>query len=142
MRRREFISRLLRVIGGAVLARVVPAGKVFGAPLIFDLGFRRQYPPGTVKYLNYRDAYLVSDEEGIYVLSSICPHQGCSIVWREKGGYFECPRHRSRFDIEGKVIRGPSRDPLPWLKLELTKGKRLKLHRKYKGETGVKIAHE
>lgn len=142
MERREFIFRLLRMIGGGFLAWIGIANKIGAAPLIFDLGFRREYPPGTVKYLNYRDAYLVSDEEGIYILSSICTHQGCSIAWRKGEGYFECPRHRSRFDIEGEVICGPARDPLPWLKLELTKGRRLKLHRKYEGETGVKIAHE
>lgn len=50
------------------------------------------------------------------VLSSICPHEGCNVVWRDETGQFVCPCHDSFFSADGAVLSGPSRrglDPLP-----------------------------
>jgi Rieske Fe-S protein len=50
------------------------------------------------------------------VLSSICPHEGCNVSWREAENEFFCPCHDSYFAADGSRTRGPSRrglDPLP-----------------------------
>jgi len=50
------------------------------------------------------------------VLSSVCPHEGCNVSWRDSENEFFCPCHDSYFAADGSRTRGPSRrglDPLP-----------------------------
>jgi Rieske Fe-S protein len=50
------------------------------------------------------------------VLSSVCPHEGCNVAWRDDASEFFCPCHDSYFAADGSRINGPSRrglDPLP-----------------------------
>ena len=50
------------------------------------------------------------------VLSSICPHLGCTVSWQPGQDRFYCPCHGSVFDREGKRVSGPAprgMDPLP-----------------------------
>jgi Rieske Fe-S protein len=50
------------------------------------------------------------------VLSSICPHEGCNVAWRDDANGFFCPCHDSYFSADGERLSGPSRrslDPLP-----------------------------
>lgn len=37
-----------------------------------------------------------------------CPHLGCSLLFNEVEKTWDCPCHASRFDIDGKCIKGPS----------------------------------
>ncbi len=61
--------------------------------------------------------YVTKSAEGdMKVLSSICPHMGCTIAWREGHDDFYCPCHGSVFERDGKHVSGPSprgMDPLP-----------------------------
>jgi Rieske Fe-S protein len=50
------------------------------------------------------------------VLSSVCPHEGCNVSWRDDTNGFFCPCHDSFFSSEGERVSGPARrglDPLP-----------------------------
>jgi Rieske Fe-S protein len=50
------------------------------------------------------------------VLSSVCPHEGCNVSWRDDTNGFFCPCHDSYFAADGERVSGPSRrglDPLP-----------------------------
>jgi Rieske Fe-S protein len=50
------------------------------------------------------------------VLSAICPHEGCEVVWEQARNRFSCPCHESYFTADGARISGPSPrglDPLP-----------------------------
>jgi quinol---cytochrome c reductase iron-sulfur subunit, bacillus type len=54
-------------------------------------------------------------DQGVTVLSSICPHLGCPINWHAQANQFDCPCHGGRFDDNGEKIAGPpprSMDPL------------------------------
>ncbi len=61
--------------------------------------------------------YVTKSAQGeLGVLSSICPHMGCTISWHEGQDEFYCPCHGSVFSADGKHISGPSprdMDPLP-----------------------------
>jgi len=49
-------------------------------------------------------------------LSSMCPHEGCNVVWRDETNNFFCPCHDSSFAANGERVSGPARrglDPLP-----------------------------
>ena len=50
------------------------------------------------------------------VLSAICPHEGCEVMWEQNSNRFACPCHESFFAADGSKISGPSPrglDPLP-----------------------------
>ena len=62
-------------------------------------------------------------EADFRVLSSVCPHLGCAVVWHEQGGQWRCPCHKSAFARDGALVpatSGPSNpspralDPLEW----------------------------
>jgi Rieske Fe-S protein len=140
MNRRGFLFRLLKLgIGGLAFFVKPPPSRA--AQPVFDLEHIREYPPGTVTHLIFQEAFIVSDQEGVYALSSICTHQGGPIFKTEKNDAFVCKRHHARFDLEGNVVRGPAVRSLPWLRLELSREKRLILYRSQAGEKGVKISH-
>ena len=43
--------------------------------------------------------------------SMFCTHQQCATNIANNG--FDCPCHNSRFDSDGRVVRGPATRPLP-----------------------------
>ena len=43
------------------------------------------------------------------VVSAVCPHEGCEVVWEEGRGQFLCPCHDSSFDADGARLSGPAR---------------------------------
>jgi len=63
-------------------------------------------PPG-------RSVALFRDTDGIYAISTICPHLGCIVKPTSHG--FECPCHGSAFAPDGRVTKGPSPRALSWL---------------------------
>ena len=49
-----------------------------------------------------------NDGENIYKVYNKCPHMGCSLIFNEVDKTWDCPCHASRFNLEGKCIKGPS----------------------------------
>ena len=50
------------------------------------------------------------------VLSAVCPHEGCEVLWEQERNRFSCPCHESYFAADGSRISGPAQrglDPLP-----------------------------
>ncbi len=55
---------------------------------------------------------LIRREDGTFLaLTSRCTHQGCTV--KPSRSFLVCPCHGSTFDLNGKVLRGPARTPLP-----------------------------
>ena len=84
----------------------------------FPIGKPEDFPPGTLKHDSRRRLYVVSDEKGIAVVSTVCPHLGC-VVARGDDGIFTCPCHGSKFDATGKATSGPSPRGLVWNEVSL-----------------------
>jgi glycine/D-amino acid oxidase-like deaminating enzyme/nitrite reductase/ring-hydroxylating ferredoxin subunit len=57
-------------------------------------------------------AVFCDDEQRLHVLSAICPHLGCVVVWNEAERTWDCPCHGSRFQATGEVISGPAESDL------------------------------
>jgi cytochrome b6-f complex iron-sulfur subunit len=60
--------------------------------------------------------YVARETDGTYrALRMVCPHKGCEVrAGKEK---FICPCHGSEFSMNGAVLKGPSKDPLPPLEI-------------------------
>ena len=69
-------------------------------------------PSGTIRdYRNLGNFWLVRDAGGIYAMTAICTHQGCTVSgWN--GSAFPCPCHGSQYDLNGAVVQGPATLPL------------------------------
>ena len=52
--------------------------------------------------------YLCRDAGGLYALSAVCTHQGCTVGFQSANGGFQCPCHGSVFSFNGVVERGPA----------------------------------
>jgi Rieske Fe-S protein len=137
--RRAFMLRLAAaaaaLCGGRALAAPAPppSGRspASAADAWINIGPADSYPIGAATpvaharlvagNLNMSKPELIvfRSREGIRVVSSRCPHRGCTVTV-EKGGGFTCPCHQSRFDAEGRPIRGPAKESLPWYDLKFT----------------------
>ena len=53
-------------------------------------------------------------------LQATCSHLGCTVVWNGTSQQVECPCHGARFNIAGQVLRGPAREPLAIVGLNVT----------------------
>jgi Rieske Fe-S protein len=123
--RRSFFGALLCVGAagmGAILA--VPVLRYILYPLYAKSSKGTWSPIGDMKQVDgWREVdssqtvYVTKDPEGkLGVLSSICPHMGCTVAWREGQSDFYCPCHGSIFKPDGTHVSGPSPrglDPLP-----------------------------
>jgi Rieske Fe-S protein len=49
-----------------------------------------------------------ADDGDIKVLSSVCPHLGCTVHFNNAERTWDCPCHGSRFATDGHVINGPA----------------------------------
>ncbi len=55
--------------------------------------------------------FLIAEAAGIYAVTSICTHHGCT-VHLEENKSFACPCHDSEYDLQGNVLQGPAKLPL------------------------------
>src|SRR6266540_4289113 len=68
---------------------------------------------GGVVDVDGRKLAVYRDERGLsHALSPKCTHMGCTVDWNDAERTWDCPCHGSRFDVEGKVLRGPAAKPL------------------------------
>ena len=47
-----------------------------------------------------------------HIVSNICPHFKCNLVFNNFDKTWDCPCHGSRFDIDGNLIEGPSKEDI------------------------------
>ena len=62
-------------------------------------------------------------EQGITVLSSICPHLGCPINWQPDKSQFLCPCHGGIFNSDGQHTGGPPPRAMDPLEFEVRGGR-------------------
>ncbi|MFQ5797208.1 MAG: ubiquinol-cytochrome c reductase iron-sulfur subunit [Bacteroidota bacterium] len=123
----DLISRryFLEIVSGGAIG-IAAAGSVvltaqFLSPnvllepsLKFKAGPTQNFPPSSVTLIKDQKVFIVRAREGyFYALSSVCTHLGCLTHWKSEEAIIACPCHGSRFDKEGKVLKGPAPRPLP-----------------------------
>lgn len=64
---------------------------------------------GWRKAVSEKVVYVTKDSQGqLCVLSSICPHLGCTVPWNKNQKRFLCPCHLGSYAADGTRIGGPA----------------------------------
>jgi cytochrome b6-f complex iron-sulfur subunit len=120
--RRSFLS--LAALGSFLVATAtavagmlrLPKPAVLPGPVRrFKVGHAEQFAVGTETLFAKENFYVFRDAQGVYAISAVCTHLGCTVA-RSRAG-FECPCHGSKFRDNGGVEAGPAPRPLPWLEI-------------------------
>jgi nitrite reductase/ring-hydroxylating ferredoxin subunit len=121
--RRTFLKALIALVSGGLLVRyLTPRGSVKRRVLVSAAA--ADVPPGGALLFRSERVALLRDDTGIYALSLICTHLGCTVTVTDDA--LACPCHGSRFDRQGKVLKGPADRALERLKVEV-KGERVEV---------------
>ncbi|MBI4788866.1 MAG: Rieske 2Fe-2S domain-containing protein [Chloroflexi bacterium] len=111
MTRRDFLGKVgwgaIVVAVGALagaLARFFEPNVTTPAPGPVEIGAPGDYPVGSLTFVERARAYLGRDERGLYALTAICTHLGCTP--RLESDTLVCPCHGSRFTRQGQVVSG------------------------------------
>ena len=84
----------------------------------FTLEPPAEYAEGSVTGVPEARAYIMRDAKGLYAISAICTHLGCTV--NKAGENYECPCHGSKFNGGGYVLKGPATAPLDRVELSLS----------------------
>lgn len=57
---------------------------------------------------NGKNVAIYNDGKKEHIVYSTCPHMGCTLIFNGFEKTWDCPCHASRFDLDGKCIKGPS----------------------------------
>src|SRR5262247_2733364 len=108
MPRRSFLSWVTlawTAFTASMLAALTATGRfmfpnvLFEPPPTFKAGFPSEIQVGQVdeRFKQKSAVWLVRDPNGIYALSTVCTHLGCTPNWLETEQKFKCPWHGSGY---------------------------------------------
>lgn len=64
---------------------------------------------GWRKAISEKAVYITKNTQGqLQVLTSVCPHLGCTVPWNKERSQFVCPCHGGTFTMDGSRVSGPS----------------------------------
>ena len=66
--------------------------------------------PKNIKIVNKKIGIYKDDKKKDHKVCINCPHMKCGLIFNTVDKTWDCPCHGSRFNIDGKVIKGPSVD--------------------------------
>ena len=145
--RRDFLGlAAVWAFFGTIIAAVVGALRL-PIPTVFPetdsrfpIGKPDLFPVGAAVHLPSRRLWVLSEQDGIAAVSTVCPHLGC-LAKRQHDGHFTCPCHGAKFDATGKVLSGPPARGLMWVEISRGPDGRLVVDskREVSAETRFKI---
>ena len=81
---------------------------------------------GWRKAISEKAVYVTKDTKGkLRVLTSVCPHLGCTVPWNREKRQFICPCHGAAFTPDGTRISGPSQRGMDTLETSVQDGQLL-----------------
>ena len=128
--RRQFLSwfsvawiSFIAATSGALslVLRFMFPNVLFEPKSTFKAGYPDDYEIGVVdeRWKEKYGAWIVRTPEGLYALSTICTHLGCTPNWLQTENKFKCPCHGSGFFKTGINFEGPAPRPLERFRIGL-----------------------
>jgi cytochrome b6-f complex iron-sulfur subunit len=122
-RRRRFVmASVLGFLGVnfVMFLRFFLPRTLFEPKTSFTIGYPSDFGFGVdTKFQNQYRIWVVKNTEGIFVISAICTHLGCTPDWKASENKFKCPCHGSGYDPEGINFEGPAPRPMDRAHVEL-----------------------
>lgn len=130
MPRRSFLSWMTlawAAFTASMLAAATATGRfmfpnvLFEPPPTFKAGFPNEIQVGQVdeRFKQKNAVWLVrtafdqwANASGIFALSTVCTHLGCTPNWLQAEQKFKCPCHGSGYRVTGVNFEGPAPRPL------------------------------
>ena len=101
---------------------------LYEPPSKFKGGPPDDYPIGSPSLPHFfadERVFIDRDQDGIFAISAVCTHLGCTVDWVEKEEKFKCPCHGAIFLRDGKNIEGPAPRPLPRFLVDISRDSRI-----------------
>ena len=122
----NFLYGLCGLLGLGGLIRFFSYQYDPGPPSEFDLGDAAAFPIGS-RTVNAEIPAVIYNRDGEIVAYSLtCTHLGCTV--EEDGEVFACPCHGSRYNQNGEVLKGPAKNKLRRLHVEVLEDQTLHLY--------------
>jgi cytochrome b6-f complex iron-sulfur subunit len=122
-RRRRFVTAAILgslTINFLMFLRFFFPRVLFEPKTRFKIGYPSDFGFGVdTKFQNQFRIWVVRNTEGIFVISAICTHLGCTPDWKPGENKFKCPCHGSGYDSEGVNFEGPAPRPMDRAHVEL-----------------------
>jgi cytochrome b6-f complex iron-sulfur subunit len=105
---------------GAATAKFFYPGVLYEPRSNFNAGKPSDYvePQGSEtvvvdeRWKKSQRVWILRNKVGIYGLTAVCTHLGCTPNWFPSEHLFKCPCHGSVYQTEGEPIAGPAPEPL------------------------------
>ena len=103
-------------------SRVVTVDSLpIGRPV--DIAYQEMGSDAYIRRMGVHHLWAVKrSASDVAVFSPVCPHLGCHYDWDASDSLFKCPCHASVFNVDGRVVSGPSPRPLDTLPSEIRQG--------------------
>ncbi len=129
------------VVATAATFRFFFPNVLFEPPSSVKVGFPSEYNDVGMVYTQWKQKggfWMVRTAEGLYALSTVCTHLGCTPNWLELEQKFKCPCHGSGFHRSGINSEGPAPRPLERFRIVLAEDGQIVVDksRKYQQEKG------
>lgn len=104
--RRQFITKLglLLASSGLLFRYLTPRSNLKRQVLVSCAS--ADVPVNGALVFQHERLALLRDGIGVYALSLVCTHLGCTVT--VSAGELVCPCHGSTFDRQGRVLKGPA----------------------------------
>lgn len=115
--RRDFLRDAGLFAAGVLVALGAAPSRAFATPIDFISATRggredKTYPipaQDGVQIDKDAEVMLTRFQGKVYAFALACPHQNTALHWEDKDHQFECPKHHSRFDMQGIYIKDSGR---------------------------------
>ncbi|HEV8446032.1 MAG TPA: Rieske (2Fe-2S) protein [Gemmatimonadaceae bacterium] len=115
--RRDFLREAGLFAAGVLVALGAAPSRAFATPIEFISATRdgredKTYPipaQDGVQIDKDAEVMLTRWQNKVYAFALACPHQNTALHWQDKDQQFECPKHHSRFDMQGVYIKDSGR---------------------------------
>jgi len=107
--------------GSLAFVRFMYPRVLFEPPTAWKAGFPTEYAVNAVssRWMNDYRCWIVRWPDGIFAISAICTHLGCTPLWLAGENKFKCPCHGSGYRMDGTNFEGPAPRPMEHIYIAL-----------------------